>query len=152
MKVDKNRMLYILSYLVEIIIKILAIKNFFSFEIWWIWAIFSMENPLYKMKSYFSSQILAKFHPQKKKKNFVTYYPLTHLPFLFLPTQPTKPFFSPHYSSFLLPSTTHPSFVFNCSHSFFPWWVKTSLLKGKASTTFLFFFFLTTLCQWQVAI
>jgi hypothetical protein len=37
----------------------------YFFQIWQIWAIFSMENPLYWSKSYFSGRNLAKF--QKKK-------------------------------------------------------------------------------------
>jgi hypothetical protein len=38
----------------------------YFFEIWQIWAIVSMENPLYRSKSYFSGQHFAKFH---KKEN-----------------------------------------------------------------------------------
>jgi hypothetical protein len=38
----------------------LAIWNLFSFEIWRIWAKFSMKNPLVKSKSYFPGQNLAK--------------------------------------------------------------------------------------------
>jgi hypothetical protein len=34
--------------------------NFFFFEIWRIWTIFPMKNPLYWLKSYFASQIFAK--------------------------------------------------------------------------------------------
>jgi hypothetical protein len=35
------------------------------FKIWRIWAIFHMENPLYRSTSYFSGQNLAKLHPKK---------------------------------------------------------------------------------------
>jgi hypothetical protein len=37
----------------------------YFFEIWQIWEIFSMENPLYRSKSYFSNQHLTKFRPNK---------------------------------------------------------------------------------------
>jgi len=50
--------------------KNLAIGNLFSFKIWWIWAIFSMKNSLYRLKSYFSGRKLAKF---RQKNNTVTY-------------------------------------------------------------------------------
>jgi hypothetical protein len=39
--------------------KKLVIWNFFSFEIWRIWAKISMKNPLVKSKSYFPGQNLA---------------------------------------------------------------------------------------------
>jgi len=42
-------------------------KNKF-FEIWRILAIFSMENPLYRSKSYFSGRNLARFRQKGKKK------------------------------------------------------------------------------------
>jgi hypothetical protein len=45
----KTESLYILGYILELII-----------EIWRIWVIFSMKNPLHRSKSYFSGRILAK--------------------------------------------------------------------------------------------
>ncbi len=92
------------------------------------------------MKSYFSSQILAKFHPPKKKTLLPTIPSPTHPPFLLLSTQPQSHFFLPTIPPYSPLQPTLPSF-FYCSHSFFPWWLKTSLLKGKASTTFSFSFF-----------
>jgi hypothetical protein len=38
----------------------------YFFEIWKIWAIFSVENPLYRSKSYFQVEVWQNF---KKKKN-----------------------------------------------------------------------------------
>jgi hypothetical protein len=38
----------------------------FLFGIWPIWAIFSMENPLHRLKLYFSGRNLAKFCQNKK--------------------------------------------------------------------------------------
>jgi hypothetical protein len=43
----------------------LAIWIFF-FNIWWIWVIFSMKNPLYKWKPYFLGQILMKCCVKKR--------------------------------------------------------------------------------------
>jgi hypothetical protein len=43
----------------------LAIWKNKSFKIWRIWAIFFIKNPLYRLKSYFSGQSLAKFRPIK---------------------------------------------------------------------------------------
>jgi hypothetical protein len=38
------------------LLKDFVISNFFKFEIWQMWAIFfPMKNPLYRLKSYFSS-------------------------------------------------------------------------------------------------
>jgi hypothetical protein len=35
-------------------------RKFFLFEIWWIWVILPMQNPLYRSKSYFSGRNLTK--------------------------------------------------------------------------------------------
>jgi hypothetical protein len=40
--------------------------GFFFFKIWWIWVIFFMKNPLYRSKSYFSDQNVAKIRQWKK--------------------------------------------------------------------------------------
>jgi hypothetical protein len=39
MKVRKGKSFYVIGYLLELIIKNIAIWNFFFFEIWLIWAI-----------------------------------------------------------------------------------------------------------------
>jgi hypothetical protein len=66
MKVGKkSESFYILGYLLELIIKSVNFKNFFFGEIWRIWAIFSMENPLPGPKAYFSGRNLAKFRQKK---------------------------------------------------------------------------------------
>ncbi len=49
------------------LLKDFVISNFFKFEIWQMWAIFfPMKNPLYRLKSYFSSWNLAKILQHKK--------------------------------------------------------------------------------------
>ncbi len=56
----KSKSFYILSYLLEFIIKIRWIGIYFFFEIWLILFYFiSMKNPLYRLKSYFSCWNLA---------------------------------------------------------------------------------------------
>jgi hypothetical protein len=60
MKVGKKKLkkksFYFLGYLLEIIKKKSGDLEFFIFylEMWQIWAIFSIKNPLYRSKSYFS--------------------------------------------------------------------------------------------------
>ncbi len=49
------------GYMLELIIKS-GDLHLFVFEIWRIWVFFSMKNPLYMSKSYFSSQNLLKIH------------------------------------------------------------------------------------------
>jgi hypothetical protein len=68
-KVEKKNTesLQILGYLLKLIVQI-GYLEFFSFEIWRIWAIFPTTNPLYCSKSYFSGQNLVKTCQLKKYK------------------------------------------------------------------------------------
>jgi hypothetical protein len=66
MKVEKKESSYIFDYLLEIIIKI------WQFSFGYLWSLanlvhFPMENPLFRLKSCFSCQILVKSHEQKKE-------------------------------------------------------------------------------------
>jgi hypothetical protein len=65
MKVEKKRgSFFILGYLVELIIKIWWSATFLL-EIWRIWVMFLVKNPLYRSKSYFSGRNLTVFRPKK---------------------------------------------------------------------------------------
>ncbi len=66
MEEKKTESFYILGYLLELIIKIWQSGNCFL-EIWIILAIFSMENPLRRLKSYFSGRNFGKNFAQKEK-------------------------------------------------------------------------------------
>ncbi len=62
----KSESFYILGYLLKLIIKTLMIWNLFFCKIWWIWAMFLMENPLYSSKSFFFRSKFGKTSPPKR--------------------------------------------------------------------------------------
>jgi hypothetical protein len=66
MKVKKKNRILLYSWLPpETYHKNMAIWKLIFSEIWWIWAIFSMENPLYRWKSYFPGRNLTRFRQKK---------------------------------------------------------------------------------------
>jgi hypothetical protein len=69
LKVDQknkqNPSILFFAYVLKLIIKIWLFSRKI-FETWQIWVIFSMKNPLYRLKSYFSSRNLAKKFASKR--------------------------------------------------------------------------------------
>jgi len=66
-KKKKKNSFYIFGYLLELIVKYGDLE-FMFFKIWQIWAIFCMENSLYRLKSYFVRLKFGEILPPKKKK------------------------------------------------------------------------------------
>jgi len=80
MNVEKKRKIFLCSQLpIGTYHKNLAIWKLFVLEIWRFLAIFSMENTLYKLKSYFSGRNLAKISPKKKNTGLVQHWSNSHI-------------------------------------------------------------------------